>query len=365
MSNLQHLLRANHVKTFDDAREVMNQAPYFVNVRYLNNLYRFHYTEGKSDMENLVVQECAGIILEMETNEIISYGMNVFNDPPENNEENDESFPKGCKMTSAVDGSLIRLYHYKDTWHIATTKAIDAGDAHWISQKSFKTLFLEACLGTKFNWTELNKDYTYSFVLQHPESRNVSPVNSMRIVHVATRDLCTLEEVSVFGEEGLRSVSRPVEILGGYDYENSNDDWELQGTVVQTSDFRRFKVKNPAWLHAQELKGNHSNMANRFLELRNDAAKMAEFLKYFPEYTDAFDKLGAFVLKLPEILWEKFKYYFIEQNELTNSEPMYYGIMALHIRFKQSEGKEPTTLEVTQDYVNNCSNEDLAKIFGF
>jgi len=360
MSELQHLLRANHVNSFESAKLLLNEEPYCLNIRYSDDLYRFHYTD-KSDKTNPVVKECAGIVLEMSTNEIVSYGMNAFED------EKINPVPSGTLITRSIDGTLIRLFHREGVWHISTTKSIDAGQAYWSSNKNFKELFLEACEKTTFDWTELNVDYTYSFVLQHPECRNVSPIDSgMRIIHVATRDLCTLKEVPIFGKECLYSVTRPAILdIDNFEEDEEKVPWEIQGYVMQTPDFRRYKFKNPAWLEVQELKGNHPDMVLRFIELVREETSSSwfRFSECFPEYESGFNRTVSLYIDLPIILYGKFKYYFIERRgKLTNSEPMYHGLMSLYVRFKQSGGNEPTTLEVVKDYVENCSVEDIAKL---
>lgn len=357
MSNLQSFLRDNKVNSFKAAKELLGVAPYHINVRYLDNLYRFHYTDD-SDMSNPIVQESAGIVLDMENNDIVSYGMNAFE-----TERFKDPIPKGSIITESIDGTLIRLF-YRNTWHISTTKSIDAGDAYWQSSKSFKTLFMEACNETGFKWSELNKDYTYSFVLQHPENRNVTPIEHMRIFHVALRNMETLKEESIFGPNRLHSVRHPIILIDTDEIDNDTY-WKTQGYVIQTPDFRRYKHKNENWLYVQSLKGNYPKISSRFLEIRNDSEKLTEFLNYFPEYMEYFDNMGSVMARLPELLWSQFKYYMIDQNDImTNQDFLYHGVMALYVRYKKSEGKEHTTLDVVYDYINNSSNEELLKILG-
>ena len=57
-----------------------------------------------------------------------------------------------------------------DEWNINTKSCIGAR-CSWNSDKTFRFLFLDAMNEQQMEFEHLNKEYCYSFVLQHPENK--------------------------------------------------------------------------------------------------------------------------------------------------------------------------------------------------
>ena len=55
----------------------------------------------------------------------------------------------------------------------------------------------EECHGGKLDYDKLNKNYTYSFVMQHTENRNISVVNVNHIILVEVRNRDTFDFVDL------------------------------------------------------------------------------------------------------------------------------------------------------------------------
>jgi hypothetical protein len=75
------------------------------------------------------------------------------------------------KFYNLIEGTYIRMY-YHEKWRFATTRMIDSSNpkSKYNSHKTFKQLFLDI-VGDTIDFTKFNKEYTYQFVLQHPENR--------------------------------------------------------------------------------------------------------------------------------------------------------------------------------------------------
>ena len=92
------------------------------------NLVLFKYDQVNSPMDNPVVQECRGIILdEADDWRVIARPFTKFYNYGEPNAASIDWTT--ARVQEKVDGSLCAFYHYKGDWHVATTGTPDAGRA--------------------------------------------------------------------------------------------------------------------------------------------------------------------------------------------------------------------------------------------
>ena len=75
------------------------------------------------------------------------------------------------------EGSIIKLFWYKETWNVSTSRGIDAKTNFWISEKSFFELFVECVeksysCNYQFFLDSLEKNSFYTFLMCHPENDN-------------------------------------------------------------------------------------------------------------------------------------------------------------------------------------------------
>ena len=167
------------------------------------NLYMLSFTD-ESDFKNEIVREMNGVILEKETNKIVHHAfsktydcfftpqpgmISVYNDPyTEEFNEND------VKIEHFIEGSLIRVYWYDEKWNIGTARSINGALSHWSSDKSFKELFTEALDYQKDSIENLDKNFCYTYILQHPESKICLDITSPFCMMMNRVNLETLEE---------------------------------------------------------------------------------------------------------------------------------------------------------------------------
>ena len=71
---------------------------------------------------------------------------------------------------------------YTDGWELATrSNMVESVNIIWIVQKRLD-MFLDAMNYIGLEFADLNKNYSYSFVLQHPENRIVIPIESPNLI---------------------------------------------------------------------------------------------------------------------------------------------------------------------------------------
>jgi hypothetical protein len=243
------------------------------------------YDKTKSNVSDNAVKQARGIILEKDSDNVICYSLDKF----ENSQEliNDDNISiTDWKFEDAVDGTQIRLYYYDSKWISTTARCIDAKKSRWNYVKSFYELFSD--VEHVINYDLLNKNYTYTFILKHIENRIISNITKNELIHIHTRNNETLEELDVD-----INIPKPTQynFVSYDDFKKDLDnlDFEKKGYVVKCND-KRYMFSSKEYEEIKDLKGNHLNISYNYLDLLKKN-KLDIFLKYFPEFQIKFDNI--------------------------------------------------------------------------
>lgn len=307
LMEIVNFLERNNLTYPHDINSELNKAPYFITARWNNNkVYCLNYTPGKSRVNDVLVREANGIILTQRENKIVCYGIDVFEEM--GIELNSDIMKKIetniAKVHEIPDGSFIKLYYFDNKWILATTKIADAKDAYWYGCPNFHDMFMEI-LHDKYPGllNDLNKQYTYVFLMQHPHNRIVNDSKEPMIYHISTTDLNGLNEIDVdigipkLVERESKDIKKLIE----------NMDWRTAGLFIswrvsedgKPSRIRRIKIENPKFTHVLSLRGNHPNLKYRYLELKKkDANVLQEVYNYYPEFREKFETYDAEIMNL-------------------------------------------------------------------
>ena len=257
---LSKFLVDSNLDSFTKVKDCLESAPYFLKVKEDNNfpdLYLLSYDNDKSDMTNPVVCECRGIILEKNTNNVISYTFNKSIDCVLNNvvldNNNEIVVPGGFNfddsvIEESVDGTQVRLFYYNDVWNVATTRCIDANRSYWYSTRSFGDLFNDASI---INYDDLDVRCCYSFVLKHPDNRIVVNYDHPSLVHVCTRNLDTFEEIDVYigvNKPEKFKFNKFSDVVVSAMYELG---YNTEGYMLCDKNFNRIKIKSVKYLNVK------------------------------------------------------------------------------------------------------------------
>ena len=112
-----------------------------------------------------------------------------------------------------VEGTMINVFYDKESnvWEIATRSNVGGENCFFMENgfnknNTFKYMFNEVCETIGFDINELNKDYVYSFVMQHPNNRIVQIISEMRLYLVEvyqiinkTINCIPIIDISLFG----------------------------------------------------------------------------------------------------------------------------------------------------------------------
>ena len=297
MLNLQKFIFAH-----ENWRELLAAKPYCIKIVEEGNLVLFKYSQIDSDFFNPIVQECRGIILEKDTWRVVAYPFKKFFNFG-------EAYAAEIDWESAVvetkeDGSLIKVYYYDGEWRVGTNGTISAENAELNAgpYKNFRELFDAAAEKCGFDFSRLNRYYTYVFELCSPFNIIISPQSEMRLIHIGTRNNRTFQEVETdIGiphpqRYALSSLEDCVAMAKTFDFTR-------EGFVVKDKNYNRIKVKSEDYVKAHRMISNNKVSEEKILSLICSGEE-EEFLSYFPTYTTIFQDI--------KIKRDKLKYLFYE-----------------------------------------------------
>ncbi len=257
------------------------------------NLVCLKYSQLESPLDNKIVQQCRGIILDEKENwQIVSYPYDKFFNYGETqaatiNWDNAIVYDK-------LDGSLMILYYYQGKWQVQSSGTPDAiGQVH-SAKFSFKYLFWEVWqqLGYELPTT---KQHCFMFELMTPYNRIVVRQDSNKIVLHGVRNLKTLQEENPLNwakKTGWEIVETyPLKDLKTV-IDNSKylDPMESEGYIVCDEDFNRIKIKSSEYVAVSHMRDGFSTRKLLDIVLTNEGE---EFLNYYPEWQGLYDQIQS------------------------------------------------------------------------
>ena len=83
---------------------------------------------------------------------------------------------------------MVNMFYnnYDEEWVVCTKSNIGANCKFNLdSNHTFKSMFVDAFIECELDYDMFNKDYSYSFVLKHPNNRIVTPVNKPELILIS------------------------------------------------------------------------------------------------------------------------------------------------------------------------------------
>lgn len=281
--------------------------------KFYPELCLLKYNQIESPMNEQIVQECRGLILNTNNNyKIVNYTFNKFFNFGELNAKTIDW--NSAKVGHKYDGSLIQVYYYNNQWNIATSGVPDGENFVGDFGISFKDLFLNTLKENNIFLPEKNK-YNYCFAVEL-----CTPFNKIVVKHeksyvklLAARNLESLEEVP---RDELKNIwNIPIfEIFNFNSIDEINKSFkdispvQQEGFVVVDNNFNRIKIKHPGYIALHHIKSSVS--LNNFVEIIKNG-EIDEIISYFPEYKDSLIKIKTKIDDLiysTEKFWEKCKH---------------------------------------------------------
>lgn len=239
------------------------------NIKYFTspnnpNLVVFDYTTLSPKSEP-IVREARGLVLEIDTWNLVSKSMNAFsykNDGVFNDIINNFDWTT-AKAYPKYDGCLINLYYYNEEWITGTRFSVDglcnvASAYKGESDISWRDLFIQCLefINIDFNSfvSTLNPNYCYSFELCSIVNRNIVIYENKFVKLLAIYDTLNDAEVEIHSEPVINQnwasiVPYFIKVDSIEEVENllglNQDPTQNEGLVIVDSNFNRIKVRNP------------------------------------------------------------------------------------------------------------------------
>ena len=265
-----------------------------------------------------------------------------------------------------VEGTMVNVFYNGEDWIITTRSNINGNNNFYRGSKSFRQMFLEASTYYEtFTFDRMNKEYVYSFVLQHPENRMVLEVNDPKLylVEIYKCNKNNSVECVSFEEEGYMSnvvntvekyeISSLEEAKNMYANEESTIHF-IQGVVVKEG-LKRYKVRNPNYNNVRELRGNQSKIQYQYYLLRKQQ-RVSDYLRHYPEHNELFTQYRNDVHKFTTELHNNYVSCFILKEKVLKEYDGKYKqhMFKLHKDYKEELAGQG--LKVDKRYVINYVN---------
>jgi hypothetical protein len=278
-----------------------------------------------------------------------------------------------------IEGTMINVFWNKKKfpiggWEIATKNVVGGDTSFYNNSKTFREMFLEAAEYNKFSVDLLNKDYCFSFVLQHPDNRIVVKFNKPQLylvsVYSIMRDINSKETlVKEHNINVIESYLKPITNIKfprlynweSYkslenDFGSLNCNYEIVGVMIHNRcTGERTKIRNPCYENIRQLKGNQTKLQYQYLLLRQ-SGKIKDYLTYYPENKKHFSQYRDNLHEFTNTLHKNYISCYIKKE----SQLIYYGeqfrthMYNLHQKYIDDlrEKKGFLTLSIVIDYIN-------------
>lgn len=269
-----------------------------------------------------------------------------------------EPIPASWKVWCSLEGTLLRVFHSKTRWHIATNKKLDAFQSRWSSKQTFGEQ-LEQVLSdimpqsthTVLEFLQsLDPTHVYAFFIRNGEENRIkckAPVLVRdKLVYLGRVPLETesFEEWVFPGEDatvaghawlGKMAVMTPFEVESAED-SGTRETWESLyqrvNACISPDDFqgvfclevpsgKQIKIFSDAYQRAYQLRGVHPNIRFRYLEVRRKP-EVNDFVSTYPFYQKMFEQIEQSVEQLAQVLHQCYiqRYIHDEMLNLPNEE---------------------------------------------
>lgn len=285
-------------------------------VKERGSLLCLDYDQIESPRLHPVVLECRGLILEKDTYNIVFRSMSrFFNYGEANTKELDF---KSAKYYDKVDGSLIKIYCYRDNWYIATRGTIIA-DNETPFVITFQDLVLKALGLTPEEFQleahkNLNPNLSYNFEVTSIENRVVTRYEGYTLYYLNARDTLTgayVDEEKSALALGARTLENiftltpdPEDVVNYVDHLPDLKEGVI--AYINGTPSCKFKSKVYVELHHKRGNGISLNGIRRLVILQEHP----EYLSYFGEELPLFEPyINAYEAMFLDVhsLWDKVK----------------------------------------------------------
>lgn len=289
---------------------------------------------------------------------------------------------EGIVAEEFVEGTMVNVFWDKSiqlsgAWEIATRNSVGGEVSFYktAESKTFRSMFLEAANVCNLNLNTLDPHFCYSFVLQHPDNRIVTPFSKPSLYLVEVYEIyyaepgfhsiysINIDDIKQMWNFTQTSVKFPqvYDLSNGYaelksKYASMNTPYDVLGVMLKNKmTMERTKFRNPVYEQVRRLRGNQPKLMYQYLCLRQQG-KVRDYLNYYPENKKEFsffrDNLHTFTSALFQNYLSCYVHKDVPLKEFPDQYRTHmYHLHQIYINQLRSKGQCVTNNEVI-DYVN-------------
>ena len=294
-----------------------------------------------------------------------------------------------------IEGTMINVWYDEriSSWEISTKNAIGGEYSFFmniegskvedgeVKNKTFRQMFFDALgdfdLFSKLSTLSVYTEFSYSFVLQHPENHIVYKIETPNLYLVAVYQIVNKEQ----GDEFTSIVTIPPEQFHYWGiFQNTSikfspklmdvtykslldtfssiqsDNYPVGVMFTNNETGERSKIINNIYLKAKIVRGNNPNIFFQYLCL-NRIGKVEDFLLLFPWYNTIFDSFknqqNEFVINLYKSYISRYVSRTGEIISKTYMSHIYRIHHDIYLHSIQSGQRRVITMEIIREYWNN------------
>ena len=276
--------------------------------------------------------------------------------------EDGEGLPAGSvenfHVEPFLDGVMIGLFYDKhsNNWRIHTRSTLDAHCRYYSQTKTFREMFAEAFHTSIYDTLDKNASYTY--ILQHTENRIVVPV------HGSPRALC-VDKALIDASSGIvHFVKSTAPAVISWDAVrasladlNMRFGYRVQGLVIRNNENnQRYKVRTPEYNRVRRLRGNSARRDYLWLQSWHEGT-LHDYLALFPEErvvaNNCIQRWKQITNDVYHIYTDVFKARSLQKSSIPPKyRPLVYGMHSMYLDTLKPAGKS-VDWHATLEYMNN------------
>ena len=294
--------------SFTEIKYKSQNVPYNLQVLEHDNLYMLSFTEH-SNMALNIVRAMNGVIFEKNTNKLLHYSFpkayeGVYSPYIENEKDcYKKNINQSFEVEISTEGTHIKVFWYNEEWKVSTSRSIEAGLSFWNSEKSFKEMFYETCEYENIDLNSLDKDYCYSFIMQHPENKICRDIT---VPYCNMLNKVNLDESTVLRTTEGFVIDSSIDLL----LEKMRHSKTNLNYIVYLEDYSRIKITNNNFKKLQKLLKNDNNIKKIYLKSLQEGTseKMKNNSK---EHQEVFERIESILDITVKNIQESYKNNFI------------------------------------------------------
>lgn len=278
---------------------------------------------------------------------------------------------------STVGGNILFFNDYKTYNYFNNTNTNDTNYSNKINY-TFRSMFFEACNLNNFDLNTLDRKYTYTFVLQHPFNRIVTPISMPTIYLIKIYEIINkidekkaiIKELNlqnfissfpyIFLNSGVKFINK-YPIIDNFDsvknyYTNKEIPYYCVGCMIYNEDGTRSKLRNDNYENVRKLRGNQPKLQYNYLCLKQEN-KIKEFLYYYPEHRLIFNEFKLKVFEYTNQLFMNYISCFIRKEKVLKEYDFQFKNHMYKIHEKYKTELKPNNKNIDKKFVINYFNQ--------